>query len=102
MLGELPRAHDHACGECGNVRPPPPCESCGTFRAACEAPVGDGARWLCWVCAHHVVMHGAEVGQTISAECECTPDEIYPADVRSVMLQEEPVEPAPRWRSRGA
>lgn len=75
-LGGLPR-----------IPPPPPppepvvCVACRTMRAECEAPVGEGTAPMCWVCAHHVVQHGATLEEALEYECDCSPWEIYPDDV---------------------
>ncbi len=66
------------------ITPPPPppepetCGACKAYRAECVAPVGEGSMALCWLCAHHVVDHGVAPGLATTAECECTPDKIYP------------------------
>lgn len=56
----------------------PVCRACQTFAPDCLAPVGDGALPMCWLCAHHVVDHGAEVDAAVHGECDCAPQDIYP------------------------
>lgn len=65
------------------AKPCTACQACKTFEAEVLAPVGDGAARLCWLCAHHVAEHDASLQAAPSAECECTPDQVYPADVRA-------------------
>lgn len=65
------------------VLPPKPvarkaCVACEAFAAECEVPVGEGAAPMCWNCAHHVVDHGVPLHEAMTAECECTPDKVYP------------------------
>lgn len=70
--------------------PPLACASCRAFRAEVVCPVGDGAADLCYLCAHHVAVHEVSLGGAPSAECECGPEEVYPADVRAAMGANEP------------
>lgn len=62
--------------------PQPPeresCVACKTFAPEVLVPDGDAALPMCWLCAHHVVDHGSSLQGAPSAECECTPQEIYP------------------------
>lgn len=55
------------------------CPGCGTFAAIILTPHGDGAVWLCSLCAHHVAVHEHPIDGSGVAECECDPFEIYPA-----------------------
>lgn len=57
------------------------CVACKAFKAECQAPVGEGSAPMCWLCAHHVVDHGVSLHKAHEAECECTPDQVYPARV---------------------
>ncbi len=54
------------------------CVCCKTFAPECLVPVGDEALPMCWLCAHHVIEHDAHPTAAHCAECECTPQEIYP------------------------
>ncbi len=62
--------------------PPPPekqaCCACETFAPEVLVPIGDAAVPMCWLCAHHVVDHDVAPHHAHAAECECTPQEIYP------------------------
>ena len=55
------------------------CVACKSFRAECHAPIGEDSAALCWLCAHHVVDHEAALHEAATAQCECTPDQVYPA-----------------------
>lgn len=59
----------------------PHCRSCKAFAPECLVPVGDGAAPMCWLCAHHVVDHDCPVEDAWKNECECMPEDIYPAHV---------------------
>lgn len=61
------------------------CEACRSFRPEALTPVGDGAAELCWLCAHHVADHGASLADAATAECECSPDFVYPVGVRAAL-----------------
>lgn len=65
--------------------PPPPdvCESCRGFapEVMVPAPEGDGISMMCWLCAHQVADHDISIEGAVSATCQCSRDEIYPADV---------------------
>lgn len=67
------------------------CVACKTFRAECLVPVGDAAEPMCWLCAHHVVEHDADVCRASTAECDCTPHVIYPDRPEPVKEPEAPV-----------
>lgn len=54
------------------------CPGCGTFETVCLTPHGDGAVWLCWLCAHHVAHHDHPIDGSGVAECDCDPRVIYP------------------------
>jgi hypothetical protein len=54
------------------------CAACEAFAPECLVPVGDAAVPMCWLCAHHVVEHNTAPHHAYAAECECTPQEIYP------------------------
>ena len=61
--------------------PPEPreaCASCEVFAPECLVPVGDAAVPMCWLCAHHIVEHNEAPHRASTAECECTPQQIYP------------------------
>lgn len=70
------------------VPPPPPaperklCAACKGLAAECYCPVGEASAPMCWLCAHHVVDHGAELYEAATAECECLPHQIYPHRAR--------------------
>lgn len=77
------------------------CAGCATFVAECACPVGDGARPLCWICAHLVVEHGVSLETVATSEaCECAPEDIYPVEraaaLRAARAREDAarVEPA--------
>lgn len=57
------------------------CVACEAFQAECHAPVGEGSAPMCWLCAHHVVDHGVAPHEAATAECECAPEQVYPARV---------------------
>lgn len=57
------------------------CVACKAYVAECMVPVGEGSAAMCWLCAHHVVDHETPVHEAMTAECECTPDKIYPVRV---------------------
>ena len=59
----------------------PVCASCGVMVPEVEVPLGDGSAQCCWLCAHGIVDHGAQLGYASGVDCRCTPEEIYPADV---------------------
>lgn len=97
------------------VLPPKPvarkaCVACGAFAAECEVPVGEGAAPMCWNCAHHVVDHGVPLHEAMTAECECTPDQIYPdrepavclphGDITYEQIQNAPFEIAHVWNPK--
>lgn len=42
-------------------------------------PVGDGSAICCWLCGHAVGEHECELGAAMAHECECLPEQIYPA-----------------------
>lgn len=54
------------------------CAACKTFAPEVLVPDGDAAVPMCWLCAHHVIEHGTALEHAHCAECECTPQEIYP------------------------
>lgn len=56
-----------------------------------EVPIGAGSFRCCWVCAHMIVDHGAEVGDAINAECGCAPEAIYPDDVLRLRVARSPL-----------
>lgn len=58
------------------------CASCKALAPECIVPVGDGAVPMCWLCAHAVTEHDAEVGAPV-VECGCNSEQIYPADYRA-------------------
>ena len=58
----------------------PACASCGVFAPECLVPIGDGEKAMCWICAHAVTEHGAEVGAPV-VDCGCSADAIYPPQV---------------------
>jgi hypothetical protein len=58
---------------------PPVCAACSTFRPeVVVSTTPDTHAALCWICAHHVVEHGAPVAHARVGECECAPEAIYP------------------------
>lgn len=62
---------------------PPPrerecCRACKTFAPEVLVPDGDESIPMCWLCAHHVVEHGTVIEHAHCAECECSPQMIYP------------------------
>ncbi len=59
----------------------PACEACGAFTPECVVPEGGGTLALCWLCAHAHVDHGCPLGSCAVHECECLPEDIYPAKV---------------------
>ena len=61
--------------------PPPPevCACCQAFAPDCLLPIGEGCVPACWLCAHAVAEHGCAPGDAMTHECECDPNEIYPA-----------------------
>lgn len=54
------------------------CAACKVWSSDCLVPMGNEAVPMCWLCAHHVTEHDAELYETCVAECECDPSEIYP------------------------
>lgn len=54
------------------------CAACKVYAPEVLVPDGDAALPMCWLCAHHVVEHGTALEAAYCAECECTPQEIYP------------------------
>ena len=67
------------------------CAACEAFVAECLTPVGEGSAPMCWLCAHHVVEHNCPVREAATAECECTPDEVYPVSVLKARQQVVPI-----------
>lgn len=67
------------------VEPPPVekkvCGACKVFTPDCLVPMGHGAIECCWECAHYIVVHELSPRQAARAECECSPEEIYPKAV---------------------
>lgn len=65
--------------------PPPVCPGCRCYAPQCMVPIGDGARAMCWLCAHYVTDHDTSIDDILPAfdrgPCGCTRDQIYPADV---------------------
>lgn len=74
------------------------CENCQAFAAECEAPIGDGAASLCWLCAHDATVHGIELGHVRGEPCGCKREDVYPASVL-VRLDAE-IAAASRYRVR--
>jgi hypothetical protein len=68
-------------------RTPRTCVACKAFKAECQVPVGEGSAAMCWLCAHHVVDHETPVHEAATAECECDPKDIYPAEVQRFRMQ---------------
>lgn len=68
---------------------PKACLACKAFIAECVVPVGEGSAPMCWLCAHQVVDHNVPLHEACTAECECTPDQVYP--VRVYQAQQRPV-----------
>lgn len=66
------------------------CAACETFTPELLVPVGDAAVPMCWLCAHHVVEHGTAPHHAHAAECECTPQEIYPDRVFNIPSESAP------------
>lgn len=58
--------------------PPPTCVACKHWQPEVQVPEGSGSVGMCWLCAHHVVDHGATFAGAPHAQCECLPTEIYP------------------------
>lgn len=59
----------------------PACQACKAFAPECLVPHGHGALACCWECTHHLVVHEISPKQCARAECECSPEEIYPKAV---------------------
>ena len=36
---------------------------------------------MCWLCAHHVIVHTTPLHEAMTAECECLPSDVYPKRV---------------------
>lgn len=74
------------------------CEHCKAFVAKCEAPYGEGAVSLCWLCAHDVVFHNAELGVLSDTPCGCKRSEVYPEHV--IENLDRALDAASRYRVR--
>lgn len=58
-----------------------PCTACRAFVAECQTPIGEGSAPTCWLCAHHIVEHGRALEDAMHGQCECLPEDVYPASV---------------------
>lgn len=69
------------------VEPPPRlCLACKTYKPDCLVPMDDGEARMCWLCAHHHVEHEKPLHECATAQCECSPVDVYPADVLAKRL----------------
>jgi hypothetical protein len=74
------------------MKPGAVCVACEAFLAECVVPVGEASAAMCWLCAHHVVDHEVPVHLAVEAECDCTPEQVYPKHViRARVLLGAPV-----------
>jgi hypothetical protein len=80
------------------------CVACRTYAPECLVPMGDEALPMCWLCAHHVVEHDTAVEHAYCAECECTPQQIFPhrafESAGEIVARVEPVSPREADRTK--